>query len=38
LALPGDAKKTTKKKSYTKPAEPTRKQEQLGMEGFLKPN
>jgi hypothetical protein len=38
LALPGDAKKTKKKRGYTKPAEPIKRQEQLGMEGILKPN
>ena len=32
LAFSGDAKKTRKKRSYTKPAEPTKKQEQLGMQ------
>jgi hypothetical protein len=32
LGLPGDAKKMRKKRAYAKPAEPTRKQEQLGME------
>ena len=38
LALSGEAKKTRKKRAYTKPAEPAKKQEQLGMEGILKPN
>ncbi len=32
LAFLGDAKKTKKRKSYTKPAEPIKKQEQLGMD------
>jgi hypothetical protein len=31
LALPGYAKRTRKKKACTKPAEPLKKQEQLGM-------
>jgi hypothetical protein len=38
LAFLGDVKKTRKKRAYSKPAEPTKEQEQLGMEGFLKPN
>ena len=38
LARPEDAKKTKKKRAYTKPVEPVKKQEQLGMEGLLKPN
>jgi hypothetical protein len=38
LAFSGDAKKTRKKRVYIKPAEPIKKQEQLGMEGILKPN
>ena len=36
LALLGNVKKTRKKRAYIKPAEPIRKQEQLGMEGILK--
>jgi hypothetical protein len=32
LGLLRDAKKTRKKRAYTKPAEPIKKQEQLGME------
>jgi hypothetical protein len=32
LALSGDAKKTRKKRACIRPAEPTKKQEQLGME------
>jgi len=32
LAFSGEAKKTRKKRAYTKPAEPIKKQEQLGME------
>lgn len=36
LASLGDAKKTRMKRANTKPAEPIRKQEQLGMEGILK--
>jgi len=27
-----------KRRAYTKPAEPIRKQEQLGIKGILKPN
>jgi len=38
LAFIPDAKKTRKKRAYKKPAEPIKKQEQLGMEGILKPN
>jgi hypothetical protein len=38
LAFSADAKKPRKKRAYTKPAEPIKKQEQLGMEGILKPN
>jgi hypothetical protein len=38
LAFLGDAKKPKKKRAYTKPAEPIKKQEQLGMEGILKQN
>jgi hypothetical protein len=38
LAFHGDMKKTRKKRTYTKPAEPIKKQEQLGMEGILKLN
>jgi hypothetical protein len=38
LAFLGNVKKTRKRRSYTKPAEPIKKQEQLGMEGILKPN
>ena len=38
LALPGDPKKTRKRRAYTKPAEPGKKQEQLGMGDLLKPN
>jgi hypothetical protein len=32
LAFLGDVKKTKKRRAYTKPAEPTKKQEQLGMD------
>jgi hypothetical protein len=32
LAITGDAKKTRKRKFHIKPAEPTKKQEQLGMD------
>jgi len=32
LAFLGDVKKTKKKRAYTKPEEPTKKQEQLGMD------
>jgi len=38
LVFSGDTKKPRKRKSYTKSAEPIKKQEQLGMEGLLKPN
>jgi hypothetical protein len=38
LAFLGDVKKPKKRRAYTKPAEPAKKQEQLGMEGILKPN
>jgi hypothetical protein len=38
MALPVDVKKTKRRRAYTKPAEPLKKQEQLGMEGILKPN
>jgi hypothetical protein len=38
LAFLGDVKKPKKRRAHTKPAEPIRKQEQLGMEGILKPN
>jgi hypothetical protein len=38
LAFLGDVKKPKKRRAYTKPAEPIKKQEQLGMEGILKPN
>jgi hypothetical protein len=31
LALPGDARKARKRRTCTKPAEPTKKQEQLDM-------
>jgi hypothetical protein len=31
-------KKPRKRRIYPKPAEPIKKQEQLGMEGILKPN
>jgi hypothetical protein len=36
LALPGDVKKRRKRRAHAKPAEPAKKQEQLGMEGLLK--
>jgi len=36
LPLAGDAKKPRKKRAYTKPAEPVKKQEQLGMGDLLK--
>jgi hypothetical protein len=36
LTLPGDVKKTRKRRVRTKPAEPLKKQEQLGIEGILK--
>ncbi|MCU0595981.1 MAG: hypothetical protein MUC98_11055 [Desulfobacterota bacterium] len=32
LPLPGDAKKTRKKRARVNPADPTKRQEQLGME------
>jgi hypothetical protein len=35
LALSVDAKKPRKKRAYTKPAEPAKKQEQLGMSKLL---
>lgn len=38
LPLPGDAKRTRRKRAHTKPTDPSKKQEQLGMEGLLKPN
>ena len=38
LALPGDGKKTKRRRPYTKPAEPIKRQEQLGMGDILKPN
>ena len=38
LAVSEDAKKTRKKKAYTKRTEPIKRQEQLGMDGILKPN
>jgi hypothetical protein len=38
LAFLGDVKKPKKRRAHTEPAEPIRKQEQLGMEGILKPN
>ena len=38
LAFHADMKKPRKRRIYTKPAEPAKKQEQLGMEGILKPN
>jgi hypothetical protein len=38
LAPAEPAKGTRKKRVFTKPAEPTKKQEQLGMESFLKQN
>jgi hypothetical protein len=38
LASLGDAKRTRKRRACTKTAEPIKKQEQLGMEGILKPN
>jgi hypothetical protein len=38
LALPADVRKKRNKRARTKPAEPLKKQEQLGMEGILKPD
>jgi hypothetical protein len=38
LDLPGEAKKPKKRRAYTKPAEPIKKQEQLEMGDLLKPN
>jgi len=38
LALLGDAKKPKKTRPYKRLGEPIKKQEQLGMEGILKPN
>jgi hypothetical protein len=35
LALPGNVKRQRKKRAYTKPTEPAKKQEQLGMEKFF---
>jgi hypothetical protein len=35
LAFLGDVKKPKKRRAYTKPAEPIKKQEQLGMEKLL---
>lgn len=36
LVFGGDAKKTRKRRTYTKPSEPIKKQEQLGMGDILK--
>jgi len=36
LVSSGDAKKKRKRRTYTKPAEPIKKQEQLGMGDILK--
>jgi hypothetical protein len=38
LALPGEVKKTRKRRAYTKRAEPIEKQEQLGMIDIVKPD
>jgi hypothetical protein len=38
LAFHADIRKPRKRRIYTKPAEPAKKQEQLGMEGILKPD
>ena len=38
LTFHADMKKPRKRRIYTKPAEPIKKQEQLGMEGILKPD
>ena len=38
LAFPVDVKKPKKRRAYTKPAEPTKKQEQLGMEKLFEPD
>ena len=38
LAFPGDAKKPKKTRPHKRLGEPIKKQEQLGMEGILKPN
>jgi len=37
LAFHGEVKMPKKRRAYTKPAEPIRKQEQLGIKGVLKP-
>jgi hypothetical protein len=38
LTVSSNMKKPKKRRPDTKPAEPIKKQEQLGMEGVLKPN